>query len=224
MASAPVGQMLEARSGSLLLDCVAANGSRSHPYAWGPALTSGPEAGRNLADAIHFLCALHGRHPSLVELVAMRSLEPEARDWLGAASETFARERGFLARLAVAAGPAPTTPGGGAAATVATQRAALTTLAQSERRGCALGAAFALMLDWAVIREMLQAAAERFALPPLYVDPIDPAAVDAACEAVCRSVALRRAVLFGAEQVALQQRGLWELLWARALARGTPPA
>lgn len=224
MASVPIGQIHESRSGSLLVDCVAEHGSLSHSYARGSALTTGPDAARNLADAVHFLCALHGRHPSLIELVAMRSLEPAARDWLGAASETFARERGFLARLAVEVGPAPATPGNGAEAAIATQRNALMTLAQSERRGCALGAAFAFMLDWAAIRDVLQAAAERFGLPLVLVDPIDAGEVEALCDVVCKSVALRRAVLFGAEQVALQHRGLWELLWARALARGPQPA
>ena len=219
MASVPMGQMLAPQAGSLLIECVAAHGSASHPYLRSAELLSGPDAGRNLADAIHFLCTLHGRHPGLVELVAMRSLEPDARAWLAQASESFAGERVLLARLAVAAGPIPATPGAGSEAAIALQRNALATLAQSERRGCAIGAAFAFMLDWSAMSGVLTAAATRFGVAPSHLPPVDAGGIDVACDQVCKSVALRRAVMFGAEQVALQHRGLWDLLWARARAR-----
>lgn len=224
MATVPIGQVLETRTGSLLVECVAANGSAAHPYLTSADLLSGADSARNLADAIHILCAVHGRHPSMVELVAMRSLDPDARQWLAESSETFARDRSFLARLAVEAGPTPSTPGGGSEAAIGTQRNSLATLAQSERRGCAIGAAFAFMLDWAAIRAPLQVAGEKFGVPLSALAPIDTAALDATCERVCKSIALRRAVMFGAEQVALQHRGLWDLLWARALARRAHPA
>ena len=32
------------------------------------AIAAGPEAARDLADAVHLLCSLYGRHPGLVEL------------------------------------------------------------------------------------------------------------------------------------------------------------
>lgn len=219
MASVAIGQVLELQPGALLTDCVAAHGSRSHPYAASPELLNGPAAARNLADAIHLLCTLHGRHPGVVELVAMRSLEPEARAWLGHASEAFARERTLLARLAVAAGPIPPTPGVGGESASATMRNALMTLAQSERRGCAMGAVFALLIDWSVIRSVLGTAAERFTTGMTPAWTIGAEEIREVADRVSKSVAIRRAMLFGAEQVSLQHRGLWDLLYARARAR-----
>jgi hypothetical protein len=104
MASVPLGQVNAPQPGPALLDAVREQGSASHPYNSSPELLSGPAASRNLADAIHFLCALHGRHPGVVELAAMRTFEPAARPWLAETAEAFARERGYLARLAVQAG------------------------------------------------------------------------------------------------------------------------
>ena len=219
MASIPIGQKCEPRQGSLLLDCVDGHGSRSHPYPTSELLLASPTAARNLADAIHFLCALHGQYPSLVELVAARTVDPPSRAWLAEAGEGFARERAFLARLAVEAGPVPATPGSGSEAAIAAQRHALATLAKSERRGCSVGAAFAFAADWAVIRIVLEAAAERFAVmpPPRWSD--DRQSIADAAESVAADAAMGRAMRFGAEQVALQHRGLWDLLQARAQAR-----
>ena len=62
-------------------------------------------------------------------------------------------ERAYLTRLSVAVGAIPSTPGGADSETaILAQRAALATLAQSDRRGCALGAALAFAADWASIR------------------------------------------------------------------------
>jgi hypothetical protein len=206
--------------GSSLLRVVAENGSASHPYPDSDALLAGPSANRNLADAVHLLCSLHGRYPSLTELVASRNVEPVARIWLNEASEALARERTYLARLAVDAGPVPATPGAGSEAAVAMQRNALATLAQSERRGCALGAAFALALDWTVIRGVLDTAARRLGrtVPHPYLD--QAAEIAQLAERLSSEPTVARALRFGAEQVALQHRGLWDLLQARAEARG----
>lgn len=219
MASVLVDHGGEPEAGAMLIGCVAAHGSASHPYPAGAALAQGPEAARNLADAIHFLCALHGRYPGIVELAASRTIEPAARGWLGAAAEAFTGERAFLARLAAAAGPQPATPGSGSEAALITQQHAITTLARSERRGCALGAALALALDWRVVRGVLNAAAERFGVqaPPCGLG--DTADAVATAHAVSASAGVRRALLFGAEQVSLQHRALWDLLRARAEAR-----
>ena len=57
-----------------------------------------------------------------------------------------------LARLVVAAGPMPSTPNHAEAeSAINTQRHALDMLSQSDRNGCAIGAAFALALDWAAM-------------------------------------------------------------------------
>ncbi len=221
MASVPVGQVNVPQAGPTLLATIRSNGTASHGYAGGSELLSGPNAARNLADAIHFLCALHGRYPGVIELVAMRTVEPGARAWLGDASEAFARERAYLASLAVQAGPVPTTPGVGSEATVAMQRNAVMTLAQSERRGCAIGAALALAGDWSSVRQVLDGAAARFGVTvqaPWSAG--DPERLASVVEGLGDNMAVRRALLFGAEQVAIQHRGLWDLLAARAEARG----
>jgi len=221
MASVAVGQVNVPQAGPTLLGCVADHGSESHPYVTDAELLSGPAASRNLADAIHFLCALHGRYPGVIELVAARTVEPAARAWLGDASESFARERSYLARLAVAAGPVPATPGAGSEAAIAMQSGAIMTLARSERRGCAIGAAMAVAADWAAIRPVLDRAAARFGIDAA-VQPWSGGAqsLSEVAAALSDPPAVGRALLFGAEQVALQHRGLWELLSARARARG----
>ncbi len=206
------------RTGSLLADCVAQHGSATHPWFAGETLVSGPEASRNLADAIHLLCALHGRHPGVVDHAATRTVEPAGRAWLAAAAAAAAAERTLLTRLAVAAGPIPSTPGGGGSeAAIQAQRNALATLAQSDRRGTALGAALAFACDWAPVRRtVIETAARRLG--------VETAPHGFGDEAVWRAVAdeagaSERALLFGAQQLALQHRALWDLLEARACAR-----
>ncbi len=206
------------RTGGLLAGCVAEHGSASHAWFGSDALLAGPEASRNLADAIHFLCALHGRHPGVVDHAATRIVAPAGRAWLAAAAAAAAAERTLLTRLAVAAGPLPSTPGGGGSETaIQAQRGALATLAQSDRKGTALGAALAFASDWAPVRQrVIEAAARR-----LGVETVPHGFGD---EAMLRAVAdeaweCERALLFGAQQLALQHRALWDLLEARACAR-----
>lgn len=219
MASLSVDSAGRARTGELLLACVAEHGSAGHTYVGSDSLAAGPDASRNLADIIHFLSALHGRHPGVIDHAAGRTVEPAARAWLAEAANAFAAERQYLARLSVAAGPMPSTPGGANSETaILAQRAALATLAQSDRRGCALGAALAFAADWQAIRTVLDAAAKR-----LGVDPAPPAfdrdALKAVAEEAGEAPAAHRALMFGAEQLALQHRGLWDLLEARHQAR-----
>lgn len=220
MASVSVAKAAGAGTGVLLFACVAEQGSAAHPYSSSESLVSGPDSARNLADAVHFLCALHGRHPGIVDLAAGRAAEPEARAWLIAAAEGMAAERRYLTRLAVAAGPVPSTPGGaGSETAVIAQRSALATLAQSDRRGCAIGAALAFAVDWTPVRALLDAAARRFGVdsPPSRLGSAD--ALRAVADASGREPATERALLFGAQQLALQHRGLWDLLEARRQAR-----
>ena len=111
MASVSVAKASGAGTGALLFACVAEHGSAVHPYFCGETLSTGPDSARNLADAVHFLTTLHGRHPGVVDLAGGRALEPAARAWLSAAGEAMAVERLYLTRLAVAVGPVPSTPG-----------------------------------------------------------------------------------------------------------------
>jgi uncharacterized protein DUF6975 len=220
MASVSVDSAPRARAGEQLIACVADEGTASHPYFGGEALLRGPEAARNLADAIHFLCALHGRNPGIVDHAATRSVEPAARAWLIEAGEAMAVERGFLTRLSVAAGAIPSTPGGaGSETAILAQRGALATLAQSDRRGCALGAALAFAADWASIRALLDAAGRRFGVeaPPAGFAGRD--AIREVADQAAEDGPAQRALLFGAQQLALQHRGLWDLLEARQQAR-----
>lgn len=220
MTSVSVAKAAGAGTGELLLVCVADHGSAGHPYFASEALVAGADSARNLADAVHFLCALHGRHPGIVDHAAGRTVDPDARAWLVAAGDAMAGERLYLTRLAVAAGPAPSTPGGSEAeAAVVAQRGALATLAQSDRHGCALGAALAFAADWSPVRGLLDAAARRLGVdaPPRRLGQADE--LRALADAAGRSAAAERAMLFGAQQLALQHRGLWDLLEARREAR-----
>ena len=221
MAFASVETVGGPSCGTLLTTRLAEHGSAAHPYAASDSLLRGSSAPRDLADLIHYLCVLHGRYPGLVDHAATRVVEPEARAWLTSAAYAFAGERAYLARLAVAAGPVPSTPrAAGADSAVLGQRHAMETLALSERRGCALGAAMALVLDWGAIRRCLDAAAARLGVdaPAYPADAPDSAAPLADGYAATASV--QRALLFGAEQILVQHRGLWDLLEARQQARG----
>ena len=220
MASVSVERKGSARTGQLLHACVAEHGTAAHPYFGSDALLTGPHAARNLADAVHFLCILHGRHPGVVDLAAGRAIEPELRAWFIAAAEAMAVERVYLTRLAVAAGPAPSTPGGSDSETAVNGvRGALATLAQSDRNGCALGAALAFALDWSLVRSLLDAAARRLGVesPPSRFS--GEAELLALADGAGETAPTERALLFGGQQLALQHRGLWDLLDARQQAR-----
>ena len=92
------------------------------------------------------------------------------------------------------------------------------TLALSERRGCALGATTALIADWAAVRGVLDRAAARTGIDvPACILPGE-AAVAAVIQAGVDGPAAERALAFGGEQLLLQNRGLFDLLEARAEA------
>lgn len=199
---------------------VGAEGSRAHRWCGSPELMTGRNATRNLADVIHHLCMLHGRHPGVMDYAAAHTANDAAHAWLTQAVDGFAQERAYLAGIVVAAGPLPSTPGqADCEAALQGQRHALDMLAQSDRTGCALGAAIALVLDWSAIRTVLDAAAER-----LGVD-IAPNGLPGEQEtltlamAAAETMAIERALCFGAQQLLAQQRGLWDMLEARHAAR-----
>jgi hypothetical protein len=201
--------------GSLL----GADGGRSHPYIASHIFARGREAGRDLADAVHFISSLHGRHPGVIELARDKPVEGGIRGWIDAAAQGFVGERAYLTRIVVAAGPLPSTSGQAECeAAVVGQRHALEMLARSERNGCALGAAVALVLDWRPIRAVLDAAAQRFGVtltPPAMPSVRQTLAV---AEEV-QSPSVERAIMFGAQQLLIQHRGLWDLLESRSSAR-----
>ncbi|MEO6255890.1 MAG: hypothetical protein ABIO69_03695 [Sphingomicrobium sp.] len=198
---------------------VAGAGSAHHPHL--EALVEGgrPDSGRDLADAVHLLCSLHGRHPGLIELALAHIAHDPAHALLAQAADAFERERLYLVKLTSAVGPMPSTPGAAETeASLMAQRNALEILASSERTGCALGAATALIGDWATIRRLLDRAAVRTGLER--PEPALPD-LDELAGIIGRSgdSANGRAVAFGGEQLLLQHRALFDLLEARASAR-----
>jgi hypothetical protein len=168
------------------------------------------------------LCSLHGRYPGLIEIALQRSPKTDAAHyWLTHAAETFERERHYLVRLTSAVGPMPSTPGAAETeASLLAARHALETLANSERKGCALGAATALVGDWAPIRRMLDRVAVRAGIDPVPATLPDDNSVVTAIEVASDTPASERALAFGGQQLLLQHRALFDLLEARAEARG----
>lgn len=206
--------------GDVLLASVAAAGSASHTFLRDETLFSSADASRDLADAVHFLCVLHGRHPGLIACAAEATACRISQHWLVTVEPAFAAERLYVTRLAVAAGPVPSTPGSAESeAAVAAQSHALAMLARSERCGCPMGAAIALVADWQAIRPLLDRAAARLAVEAPRCTLPDEGALRAIVDEVGQAEPVRRALNFGAEQVLIQHRGLFDLLEARQSAR-----
>lgn len=197
-----------------------AAGSMTHAHAADLASPLPPYRARDLDDFVHLLCAVYGRQPTVIELALGSAPPAPIRAWLESAASAFERERLYLVRLTAAAGPIPSTPGAAETeAALLAQQHALETLARSERNGCALGAATALVADWALLRPLLDKVAVRVGVE------LSPCALPGAhqiaeaLEAGATSTAAERAIRFGAEQLLLQQRALFDLLEARSEAR-----
>ena len=200
---------------------VAGEGCARHSYLSALLESSGRHSGRDLADAVHLLCHLHGRYPGLIELALQRCPKGSINDWLARASEGFERERLYLVRLTSAVGPLPSTPGAAETeSSLVAARHALETLAMSERNGCALGAATALVGDWWPVRRLLDRAATRVGTESPAPSLPDEASVVDIINRGAESPASARALAFGSEQLLLQHRALFDLLEARAEARG----
>src|SRR3569833_1520397 len=200
---------------------VASDGCARHKHLQRLVEASGRDAGRDLSAAVHLLCSLHGHYPGLIEIALQRCPSGAAQEWLLRASESFERERLYLVRLTAAVGPLPSTPG--AAETESSllgARHALETLANSERDGCAIGAATALVGDWWPIRRLLDRAAARVGIESPAPSLPDERSVIAAIDGAASTPASSRALAFCGEQLLLQHRALLDLLEARAEARG----
>jgi hypothetical protein len=200
---------------------VASDGSARHNYLNSLLEASGRHSGRDLADAVHLLCSLHGRYPGLIEMALQRCPKGAAQEWLIRASDAFERERLYVVRLTSAVGPLPSTPGAAETeASLVAARHALETLAMSERDGCALGSATALVGDWWPIRRVLDRAATRAGIESPAPSLPDEASVLRVIEQGTSTPASARALAFGCEQLLLQHRAMLDLLEARAEARG----
>lgn len=214
-----VGQ--EAPSPALLqVERVETQGSAGHPHCVFLLSASGGDSARDLADAVHLFCSLYGRYPGLIELALANCQQGPVRSWLMEASDAYERERLYLVRLTAAVGPLPSTPGAAETeAVLAGQRHAIETLAKSERRGCALGAATALIGDWPAVRAVFDRVAERMGLSVPAMTLPDVSSIIAVIDNGCDGMAAERALGFGGEQLLLQNRGLLDLLEARMHAR-----
>ena len=200
---------------------VASEGTARHSHLLSLLEGTGPHSGRDLSDAVHLLCSLHGRYPGLIEIALQRCPKGVVREWLARASDAFERERLYLVRLTAAVGPLPTTPGAAETeASLVAARHALETLATSERDGCALGAATALICDWWPVRRLLDRAAARVGTEAPAPSLPDESSVVAIVDKATASPSSARAVAFGGEEMLLQHRALFDLLEARAEARG----
>jgi hypothetical protein len=200
---------------------VAGEGSARHSHLSALLEGAGRHSGRDMADAVHLLCSLHGHYPGLVEIALQRCPKGPVRDWLTHASDAFERERLYLVRLTSAVGPLPSTPGAAETeASLMAARHALETLATSERDGCARGAATALVCDWWPVRRLLDRAAARVGTEAPAPSLPDESSVVAIVDRAAVSLGTARALAFGGEQLLLQHRALLDLLEARAEARG----
>jgi hypothetical protein len=200
---------------------VADEGSARHPHLSALLEAAGPHAARDMSDSVHLLCSLHGHYPGMIELALQRCPKGAVRDWLSRASDGFERERLYLVRLTSAVGPLPSTPGAAQTeASLVAARHALETLANSERDGCAIGAATALVGDWWPVRRLLDRAAARVGAEAPAPSLPDEASIVAIVDHAAQNPAAARALAFGGEQLLLQHRALLDLLEARASARG----
>jgi hypothetical protein len=199
---------------------VTQEGTAAHSYVASRKLVDGRHATRNLADAVHFFTILHGRHPGLVDHASSRAVEADERAWLATATEAFGRERAYLTTLSSSAGPLPSTAGQQQCeATVLAQSHAVAMLGKSERVGCALGAALVMALDWRAIRSVLDAAAARLDVRSRPASLPDLHETMALIGARQGNASVERAMLFGAQQMLAQHRGLWDLLATRESVR-----
>lgn len=215
IASIQLKPALEAGSIATL---AANDGCAHHPLV--RRLTLPAVAGRDLADAVHALCAVHGRLTDLFEEAARRPVADLDTTWLSDATEAFGIERAYLARLTAAVGPLPSTPGQAESdAAFAAQRHTFDMLARSDRAGCSIGAALALVIDWHAFRRILDAAASRAGVDIVASQLPDEIAIAQIATAPGATAPVRRAMAFGAQQTFAQHRGLCDLIEARASAR-----
>lgn len=198
-------------------DMLARSGSAAHPFVR-KLIEPGAIARETMADVLHHLSLLHGHRPSLFEIVTQSPLAP-APEWLNASMRAFSRERDSLARLMVAGGPVPSRVGQThVEEAVNATRNALVTLAGSDRLGCAVGAAVALLLDWDTIAAALRAIGTRLDLIPAERHHDWPARAESL--GVARTAAElpggERAVRFGFQTLLAQHMAFWDIVASRA--------
>ncbi|WP_164114466.1 hypothetical protein [Sphingorhabdus sp. Alg239-R122] len=205
-----------------LESCIRSDGSAAHPYA--DSLLAAPHIANaaDSADVSHFFCLLHGHLPSVFDHALGHSADPDMRTWLIKAADDFAQERAFLTKLTVAAGPIASTAGQDQCnALVLEASNALAMLAQSEREGCAFGAAIALASDWHIIRRIMDNIALKVSTesPPLQLS--EQGTNFALLSKLAGDKAIYRAIHFGMTQMLAQHRAIWDLMGSRRDCRNS---
>ena len=99
------------------------------------------------------------------------------------------------------------------------QRKALDMLSQSDRNGCAIGAATALIGAWHSVRTILERIALRVGVEDRSSILPDVEVTSKLRNRLSETPALERALNFGSDQLLGQHRGLWQLLEARRKKR-----
>ncbi len=168
------------------------------------------------ADIAHFLNICFGRHPGIVDHAGSKITDQVARQWLVQAIDGFSIERTFLNRLAVAAGPIHRQIGQDRVNSLLEgQTRSVEMLATSDRAGCPAGAAIAFVIDWQATRPLLENVALALSLEvPKCLLPSEQLTTQLASN-LGDNQAMRRAMLFGGEQMLALQRGFWQLIVAR---------
>ncbi len=169
-----------------------------------------------IADITHFLCISHGKHPGIIDHAATKIVDDAARDWLLSAIKAFAAERHYLNRLIVAAGPIARQSGQEKiTAIIAGQSKSFEMLATSDRQGCAAGTAIAFAIDWQHTRPLMDQCALALGIEPFELELPPLSQTVALAEQLASTAAKQRAMMFGAQQLLAQQRGLWQLIAGR---------
>ncbi len=169
-----------------------------------------------IADIAHFMCVSHGRHPGVVDHAASKIVEDSARSWLVQSIEAFAKERAFLTKLTVAAGPMHSHSGQEkVSAILATQSKNFEMLATSDRAGCPAGAAMAFVVDWQISRPLLDGVALLLGVKPPKCELPEKQETRALASMLAETNRIERAMNFGSDQLLALQRGLWQIVAAR---------
>lgn len=199
---------------------ILSHGSASTQYVQSISNDFSILSGPDIADIAHYLCVLHGRYPGVVDYAATKTADENSRKWLIEAMDGFAAERSFITKLTVAAGPiSGVSRDDQSNSAVLGQRKALEMLSQSDRNGCALGSAFAMILDWEKLRPVLEKIAIRVGVEARSAQFPTDETTDELNQILAQSPAVGRAIRFGADQLLSQHRGLWQLLSARRETR-----
>lgn len=169
-----------------------------------------------IADIAHFQCISHGRHPGVIDHAASKIVDDTAREWLLQATGSFAAERHYLNQLTVAAGPIARQSGQEKITAILTsQSKSFEMLATSDRQGCAAGAAISFAIDWQKTRPLLDQCAVTLGIEPTAISLPPAAQTIALADLLASTSSVQRAMMFGAQQLLAQQRGLWQLIAAR---------